>query len=80
VTVLLLAAVENGEITIFVQSCGEAVNLCNCFQNVLKIVTQTSRVAAYTGKASDNTLERNFSGSAFGVSTSMGTPSNCINS
>src|SRR5690606_15460714 len=51
------------------------IDALDSFQDVRQIIREALFVTAHTGNASDSTAARNFSGRAFGVNTSTGTPS-----
>ena len=58
----------------FIDVLDVAVNAVDRFPNRPQVVRQPRLVAGHTGTAWASTVSRNFSGRAFGVSTSTGTP------
>ena len=59
----------------FAHALGEALYSLDGFEDMRQIIGQALLVAAHMGTASASTFERNFSGSALGVSTSTDMPS-----
>lgn len=59
----------------YIHILGIAVDPLGRLQDVRQIIDQALPMLAHTGTACASTVARNVSGSAFGVSTSTGTPS-----